>query len=231
MTLALFGRGGSCSIPGMRAPKTERSPRVPKRERTRRQLIDAALRLFARQDAGATSLLELAQEAEVAHGTVYNYFRTREEMIDAVAAGVANELSRVITALSVGIADPAQRIAIGVRTFVQRALAAPDLARVFLRLSTFTPHLEEPLSTNVLRDLREGRRAGRFCFGSDAVALDLVIGATRAAMRTAVEGRARPGHDREIARLVLCGLGMDARAAEQVARLPLPTPPAPLAGR
>lgn len=206
----------------MRAEKTAGSGRPSKRERTRRQLVAAALRLFARQDAQATSLLELAEEADVAHGTVYNYFRTREEMSDAVAAEVANQLSEHVTALSVEIADPAQRVAIGVRTFVRQALVAPDVARVFLRLSSFSPRLERPLATNVLRDLRRGRRDGRFRFESEVAALDLVIGATTAAMRSVVAGKARPGHDREIARLVLCGLGMDARAAERVADLPVP---------
>lgn len=204
--------------------KPSPTARPSKRERTRQQLIEAAVRLFARQDAGATSLLELAAEAEVAHGTVYNYFRSREEMLEAVAAAVSDELSGLITALSVGIADPGHRVAVGVRTFVQRALAAPDRARAFLRLAAFAPQRDAPLATNLLRDLRQGRREGGFRFGSEAAALDLVIGATLAGMRTAVEGRAKPGHDREIAQVVLRGLGVDARAAERLAHLAMPGP-------
>lgn len=200
--------------------------RPSKRERTRQQLIEAAVRLFARQDAGATSLLELAAEADVAHGTVYNYFSSREEMIEAVGTAVSNELSGLITVLSVGIADPGHRVAVGVRTFVQRALAAPDWARVFIRLATFAPQRDAPLATNILRDLRRGRREGAFAFGSEAAALDLVIGATLAGMRTAVEGRAKAGHDREIAQVILRGLGVDARSAERLARLPMPEPAA-----
>jgi AcrR family transcriptional regulator len=206
-------------VPGRRLA---RSVRPRKRERTRRQLIDAAVRLFARQDAGATSLLELATEADVAHGTVYNYFRTREEMIEAVAAGIANDLSERITARSAGITDPAHRVAVGVRTFVSRAAVEPDWGRVVLRLTTFAPRGDDPLVKNLLHDLRQGRRAGRFRFGSEAGALDLVIGCTLAGMRTALEARAGRGHDREIARLVLRGLGVDARLAERVASLPMP---------
>lgn len=208
-----------CAVPARR-PTSKARP--PKRERTRQQLIDAAVRLFARQDAGATSLVDLAAEADVAHGTVYNYFRTREEMIEAVAVGVANELSEHVTALSAGITDPAHRVAVGVRTFVRRAVAVPDWARVVLRLTTFAPHLDEPLATNLLRDLRQGRREGCFRFASEAAALDLVIGSTLAATRTAVDASAKPGHDREIARLILRGLGVDARTAERVASLPMP---------
>jgi AcrR family transcriptional regulator len=220
--MAVASGPGTCCSWRVPARSTARNSRPPKRERTRRQLIDAAVRLFARQDAGATSLVDLAAEADVAHGTVYNYFRNREEMIEAVAAGLADELSEHVTALSAGIDDPARRLAVGVRTFVQRALASPDWGRVLLRLNTFAPHLRAPLALNVLRDLRAGRRGGCFRFGSEAGALDLVIGSTLAAMRSAVEGRARPGHDRDIAQLVLRGLGVDARTAERLASSPMP---------
>jgi hypothetical protein len=56
-----------------------------------------------------------------------NYFRSREEMIEAVAAGLADELSEHVTALSAGIDDPARRVAVGVRTFVQ---TRPRFARL-----------------------------------------------------------------------------------------------------
>jgi len=77
--------------------------RPGKRERTHAQLVDAALRVIARKDAAALSILELAHEARVSHGTVYNYFRTREEIVDAVALRLADSFteqqSRMLGAL------------------------------------------------------------------------------------------------------------------------------------
>jgi len=52
------------------------------RARTETLLLDAALRLFARQGVGATAIHEIAAEAGVANGTFYNYFRTREEVLE-----------------------------------------------------------------------------------------------------------------------------------------------------
>ncbi|PTU04005.1 TetR/AcrR family transcriptional regulator, partial [Pseudomonas sp. HMWF031] len=49
-----------------------------KRERTRRGLVDAALRLVARKEVGDIGLFEVAAEAAVSNGTIYNYFRTRD---------------------------------------------------------------------------------------------------------------------------------------------------------
>ncbi|MCB2573021.1 TetR/AcrR family transcriptional regulator, partial [Listeria monocytogenes] len=74
-----------------------------KRERTRRGLIDAAVRLFARKEVGEIALLDVASEAEVASGTIYNYFRTRDEVVEAVGLALANEFSESISQHSVGI--------------------------------------------------------------------------------------------------------------------------------
>ena len=45
-----------------------------KRARTRQSLIEAALRIYARKGVGELALNELAAEAEVSNGTIYNYF-------------------------------------------------------------------------------------------------------------------------------------------------------------
>jgi hypothetical protein len=79
------------------------------------------------------------------------------------------------------------------------------------------------LTRNVLGDLRQGARSGRFHYESEAAALDLVLGTALAGMRTVLEGRARPGHDEAVARVILRGLGLEARAVERAATLTLPT--------
>ncbi|MEY4081090.1 MAG: hypothetical protein RL430_1520, partial [Actinomycetota bacterium] len=51
-----------------------------KRSRTRQTLLDAALRVLAESGEGF-SLTEVAARAGVSHGTFYNYFRDREELM------------------------------------------------------------------------------------------------------------------------------------------------------
>ncbi|MFX7621002.1 helix-turn-helix domain-containing protein, partial [Acinetobacter baumannii] len=84
-------------------------------------LIDAAVRLFARKEVGEIALLDVASEAEVASGTIYNYFRTRDEVVEAVGLALANEFSESISQHSVGIQSGALRLAIGVRMFIRHA--------------------------------------------------------------------------------------------------------------
>jgi TetR/AcrR family transcriptional regulator, fatty acid metabolism regulator protein len=48
----------------------------------RRQILDAAIRVFARQGFHATRVSDIADEAGVAYGLVYHYFKSKEEVLN-----------------------------------------------------------------------------------------------------------------------------------------------------
>lgn len=58
-------------------PESTRSPAVDKR----RAILDAAVRVFARQGYHATRVADIADEAGVAYGLVYHYFRSKEAVM------------------------------------------------------------------------------------------------------------------------------------------------------
>lgn len=51
-----------------------------KKEQTRQLIADTAWRLFAERGFDQVSVAEVAREARVAEATVYNYFRTKEDL-------------------------------------------------------------------------------------------------------------------------------------------------------
>jgi AcrR family transcriptional regulator len=55
-----------------------RAPAVDKR----RQILDAAIRVFARQGFHATRVADIADEAGVAYGLVYHYFESKEKLLN-----------------------------------------------------------------------------------------------------------------------------------------------------
>jgi TetR/AcrR family fatty acid metabolism transcriptional regulator len=48
----------------------------------RRQILDAAIQVFARQGFHSTRVSDIADEAEVAYGLVYHYFPSKENVLD-----------------------------------------------------------------------------------------------------------------------------------------------------
>jgi TetR/AcrR family hemagglutinin/protease transcriptional regulator len=76
----------------MSAPATDRNEkrrRLPPEER-RAQLLEVAIDVFAERGLGAARHAEIAERAGVAVSTVFAYFETREALVDAVLAGVAD---------------------------------------------------------------------------------------------------------------------------------------------
>jgi AcrR family transcriptional regulator len=65
--------------------------------RNKRKIEDAALRLFTRQGYHGTSIREIADQAAISVGNIYNYYRTKEEIFVSVVnryEGKIEELRR-----------------------------------------------------------------------------------------------------------------------------------------
>ncbi len=72
--------------------------RIERKERTRRLLLDAALRVFSRRGILAATTAEVAREAGVAHGSVFVHFGTQEGLVAAAVEAFGEEAVRVIHA-------------------------------------------------------------------------------------------------------------------------------------
>ena len=64
-------------------------PRTPKqfekiRETKRKQIMDAALELFANEGYHSTSISDIARAAKISKGLMYNYFDSKEELVNSV---------------------------------------------------------------------------------------------------------------------------------------------------
>lgn len=68
------------------------SPRTTDKHERRAQLVTAAAEAFARQGVAATSVADIVRDAGVAQGTFYLYFTSKDDVILAVVAGVAETM-------------------------------------------------------------------------------------------------------------------------------------------
>jgi AcrR family transcriptional regulator len=79
------------------------SPRTVDRNARRAQLVDAAARTFAAQGVTGTSVADIVRAAGVAQGTFYLYFESKDDVILAVVAAVAD---RLLERLNAAVAAP-----------------------------------------------------------------------------------------------------------------------------
>ena len=195
---------------------------APKRERTRRQLLRAALAVLNQRGVAGFAAQEVAAAAGMANGTFYNYFPTREALLAALAGEFVESYSRHIDESYAHIEDGAERMAIGGRRYVLFAFERPDWARLVLGLMDSGAPLMQRIAPFALRDLRMGVRQKRFRIASERAAMDLIAGTDLQAIRTVLAGAAGRGHASATAAMVLRGLGMEYDQAAEVARRPLP---------
>ncbi len=207
---------------------TNRSDRQTRRRaHTRAKLLAAAAALFARQGVEHTRINEITEEADLGFGSFYNHFESKDAIVEAVLKETIAAQGEAIATLTAGLEDPAQIIAAAHRYFVRLARTDPDWAWLLVRLDASHHLMLSALGPFARRDLQRGIKAGRLQVPNEQVALFAAGGALLAVMRAVLDGHAPKDADMHHAEGVLRMLGLPADDAADVARRPLPSPPAP----
>ncbi|MBA5639140.1 TetR/AcrR family transcriptional regulator [Duganella sp. LX20W] len=193
-----------------------------RRERTRAKLLECALLVFSRKGPQAAVIDDVLALAGMSRGSFYNYFRTNEELLVAVAGEIGNELLRIIDPVVQPHEDPAARIACGARLLMQTVHAYPLLGAFLARLPM--PDAESQLIgiAFLARDLEQGLAQRRFMAMPARVALDFVVGVLFSAARSLSRGTQPASYPDDMALAMLLGLGLPQEEARRVAALPLP---------
>jgi AcrR family transcriptional regulator len=184
-----------------------------KREKTRRHLIEAGLRVLAEKGEGLT-VSDVVAAADVSNGTFYNYFDDREALLDALAEQLGLSLAAATAREPIG--DPAHRFALATARMLHRASEDETWARVVLRLVA-RPGAGVEIARYLREDLAEGLAAGRFDTGPDAATLDQVTGLVVMTILRIVDGQAGPDAPERAVTRGLRGLGVAKEEATALA--------------
>ncbi|WP_213974717.1 TetR/AcrR family transcriptional regulator, partial [Tepidanaerobacter acetatoxydans] len=96
---------------------TDLSRRERKKLESRARILKAARRLFQEKDYDSTSIEEIAEMADVSKSTFFNYFPTKESLLDGIAADEIAEIQFLIEADLFGVTSPVEKIRIVMKHF------------------------------------------------------------------------------------------------------------------
>lgn len=210
-------------VPPATRPQAANGGRVERRKaRTRTRLLAAARQLFAARGVEQTTIAEIAEHADIAIGSFYNYFRTKEELLDALLEEELSKQLRLLQARQAKVGDPAEKISVAHRHLVRAAQLDPDWAWLMVRLEVPYRVAWAVLGRAAERDLREGIEAGRFQVANQKLALNASGGALFAVIHAQLVGENGEHADCEHAEGVLRSFGLDRAEAAEIARRPLP---------
>jgi AcrR family transcriptional regulator len=94
-----------------------RERREKERELRRQGILKAARALFTTQDYEQVSMERIASEAELAKGTLYLYFDTKEDLVLALVTEELDQLLEKLEKISTRKESAAKRLLAGVRAF------------------------------------------------------------------------------------------------------------------
>ncbi len=123
----------------------------------RREILDAAGRCFVRRGLHATSMREILAEAGLSTGAVYNYFDSKEAIIEAMAARERLEINELAAYLETA-ADP-------------KAAILECVAEIILECSLD----EARLSVELLAEASRNDRVKAAMLDNDAALRDAVL--------------------------------------------------------
>ncbi|MEB2343929.1 MAG: helix-turn-helix domain containing protein [Deltaproteobacteria bacterium] len=195
-------------------PAAPEGRRQRRRRETRERLLDATRRVIAESGLEAATIARIAEAADVGFGTFYSYFPSREAALLATVRHVLDRVAAENDALSAGLEDPAELLAIGLANVLALAGRDPATASFALALTmSGHPELWHALRRRMQADLRRGRAAGRFQVEALEVVIEMVSGGVMRALAARLEGRLGPDADVAFVTHVLRLLGV-ADAAE-----------------
>ena len=174
----------------------------------RRAILHAAVRVFADKGYHGCRIADVANQAGVAYGLVYHYFRNKEELLESVFAEQWTMFITALRAISEGTGSAADQVAGICRFAIDVFRRAPAAVRVLLLEVARTPNAFRAGSTRQTFDeavaivadiVRRGQRGGEFRKDADpVVAAAALLGTLELTLTGMVIGLIRGGSDEEI---------------------------------
>ncbi|MFC2970285.1 TetR/AcrR family transcriptional regulator [Acidimangrovimonas pyrenivorans] len=200
--------------------------RVARRQRRNREALIRAARLeMMEKGLDAATMLEIAERADVGAGTVYNYFKSKEELALAAMEDVMRDLSLRIKTVTDSFDDPARVYAFGLRNLLETASGDSRWRQLLSRTEVIADAIYRQTGPYAIADLEAAKAAGCFDFADAALLWRLSTHAIVGVSLAITHGDlARSVVDETVIRL-LCMAGVDVPTATELARRPCPPLP------
>ncbi|MCF8219278.1 MAG: TetR/AcrR family transcriptional regulator [Bacteroidales bacterium] len=127
-------------------PKTEQQFKKI-RDNRKEEIIDVALQLFATEGYHSTSIAKIAKKAEISKGLVYNYFKSKEELLIKVVENAAKDVYKYFDLDNNGVLETSE-----LKSFIDGTFHMLKEKIHFWRLYlsfAFNPQILEVISRNI----------------------------------------------------------------------------------
>jgi AcrR family transcriptional regulator len=175
-------------------------------EEKRRLLLEAAVRVFARSGFHDSRVGDITEEAGVAHGLLYHYFTSKDEVLEAVFRDAWGDVLVAFNGVEESDESPREQLGHVAAILLRSWRRNPDLVRVLVREIGRSPQVQRQVDelgqafTSIERIVAHGQREGVFRSDLDARLLAWIFyGAIEEILTGWVLGRL-PDGDEDVSR-------------------------------
>jgi AcrR family transcriptional regulator len=207
-------------------PSTVSRGRVAiRQERNREALVQAGYKVMSKKGIDAATMQEIAELADVGAGTVYSYFKSKDDLAVAVLERVMRNLALRIEVVTNTFSDPAQVYAYGIRQVLEAATGDKRWKQLLYRSEVIANAIFNSMGPFAIRDLENAAKANRFRVSDARITFKLacyaIIGASLAITRRTLPKSAIE----ETVIRILCMTGIGEAEAIELANRPCPPLP------
>jgi len=209
-----------------RAHRREEDRSVPKlggkRERTRKNILEAAFGLIGNEKGLTVRIEEICAAAQVSRGTFYNYFTSIEQLFEVLAIELSQDLNRALVSTWDETLSHAEGSNAAIQHYLSYARRDPAWAWAMVHLNAFGPTFGAESWDTCYRAIEQGIEAGEFDVPSATVGRDLMTGTVMATVRTMLRADGGRPQPRVVSYHLLRALGVPEARAREITDRPLP---------
>jgi len=163
-------------------------PKIVNRDKKRSEIAQKAIEILAKRGFQATTIQDIADAAGLGKGTIYHYFKTKEEIILMVSEEIFHEMERSFGAALLRIDEPMEKLS----ALIHEALrVTEDVEHLFIvytelwlmnfrsnhygNFMSVIKHLHNDLKNLVARMIDEGKKQGLWAKDTDSDALAIYL--------------------------------------------------------
>lgn len=151
-----------------------------RKERTRQDLLAAAVSVLARKGFHDTKITDIAAEADVGVGTFYLHFETKDALFDALVDDTVRRLKTAVDDARLAVTDPIERLRAANQAFCRFAERNREVFRIVFGHSAayhdVIQRAQDLFAADIEDNIRDGVAAGAFASLPTDVAAQAIVG-------------------------------------------------------
>lgn len=145
-------------------PRRKKQNRAETSEAIRRSIFFAAASVVGRYGYADASVSRITAKANVAHGTFYNYFESRQDLFEQLLPALGEILLATVTERVTAFTDPVAREEARLLAWFEFLKAHPEFYRILNEAEVFVPEIYrkhvERFGAGFLRSLQRAKARG-----------------------------------------------------------------------